>query len=146
MKFSLNNLLNVFGNNKELDENHAVDLTKSIIEEIEAHPFAISKKNVLYGGIDELAGYYYFHTIVVGALKIKTQNGAKLHIEGDGFNLELNSDMEELESDYSKANRTITKLDFEIEKEDIPKIDKTLIKHLTLKVKNKKIDFKIIKD
>jgi len=146
MKFSLNKLLTAFGNNRNLEKNLHVDLTKSIIEEIKETPFAISKKNVMYAGIDELAGYYYFQTVVVGALKIKTINGAKLLIEGDGFNLELKSDMEELESDYSNANRTITKIDFEIEKEDISKIDKTSIRLLNLKIKNKHIEFAIQKD
>ena len=53
--------------------------------------------------------------------------------------------MVELESDFSNvSNRSMTKIDFEIEAEDVPKIVKSKIKSLTLTAKKNKAIFTIV--
>ena len=119
MKFSITKLRAAFGDIRAMEKLHVDTRTEDIINAIENKPFAISDKSVMYAGLDELAGYHYFKTVVVGAFHIKTIKGAQLTINGNDFKLVLNSDMVELESDFSNvSNRSITYIDFEIDAED----------------------------
>ncbi|MDO5981696.1 hypothetical protein [Flavivirga spongiicola] len=147
MRFSLDKLLAAFGNIRATERTHVDNYTEDIINSIKDEAFAISEKNVLYASTKELGGYYYVITITVGSFKIKTMKGAKLSIEGKNFSLDLKSDMDEFESDYSNvSNRFITRIDFQIEKEDVEKFNKVHIKSLQLIAKKHTIDFKTIKN
>ncbi|MDG1729822.1 MAG: hypothetical protein P8K68_04200 [Algibacter sp.] len=142
MKFSLNKIFGALGNtrNKEatLDDNQIKDLINAIDEEA----FAVSEQNILFAKTSELGGYFYVITIIVGSFKIKTNKGATLSLEGNDFDLVLNSDMDEFESDHSNvSNRYMTRIDFQIEKEDVPKFDKKSIKILKLSAKKQEILF-----
>lgn len=145
MKFSITKLRAAFGDKKDQEKLEDGTYTEAIINEVEGVPFAISDTNVMYAGLSELAGYQYFKTINVGTFQVKTHKGAKLTIHGEGFKLELKSDMEELESEFSNvSNRYITRIDFEIDAEDLPKIAKSKIQSLQLAAKKTKIEFTII--
>jgi len=145
MKFSLTKLRAAFGDIRAMEKLHVDTYTEDIINDIENEPFALSETNVMYAGLSELAGYHYLNTVIVGSFNIKTINGAQLKIEGDDFSLQLKSDMVELESDFSNvSNRSMTKIDFEIEAEDVTKIVKSKIKSLTLTAKKNKVVFSII--
>jgi hypothetical protein len=132
---------------KKKTETHSNEVSNemylnAIVESIEQIPFAIANENVCYAGLNELAGYLFFQTIIVGKLKTKTFKGASLKIIGDDFELNLKSDMQELESNSSKIpNRYITPIDFIINESEAKKIDKSKIKTVTLIVKNITIDF-----
>ena len=143
----LNKLKSVIKTDKSGSEEKVIDSSyiENIINEIENEPFAVSQSNVMYAGLSELAGYHYLNTVIVGSFNIKTINGAQLKIEGDDYSLQLKSDMVELESDFSNvSNRSMTKIDFEIEAEDVTKIVKSKIKSLTLTAKKNKAIFTIV--
>lgn len=145
MKFKLDKILAAFGRAPSKEETHVENYTEDIMNSIDEEAFAISEQNVLFSKISELGGYYYVISIVVGTFKIKTKKGAHLSIEGEDFNLILNSDIEEFESDYSnESNRFITRIDFQIEKEDVPKFDKKNIKTLKLSAKKQDVIFTTI--
>ena len=145
MKFSITKLRAAFGDIRAMEKLHVDTRTEDIINAIENKPFAISDKSVMYAGLDELAGYHYFKTVVVGAFHIKTIKGAQLTINGNDFKLVLNSDMVELESDFSNVSkRSITYIDFEIDAEDLPKIEKENIQSIELSAKNNKVVFSIV--
>ena len=147
MKFSIDNILAAFGNIRAMERTHVDNYTEDIINSIEDEAFAVSEENVLYASTKELGGYYYVITIIVGAFKIKTKKGAMLSIEGENFNLDLKSDMEEFESDHSNvSNRFITRIDFQIEKEDTEKFNKARIKSLQLMAKKQTILFNTLKN
>lgn len=140
-----NKLKSSFGNQKERESGIQPSYVEEIINGIENEPFAVSETNVMYAGIGEIAGYKLLQTVVVGTFRIKTFKGAQLKITGTDFELNLNSDMVELESDFSNvSNRSITKIDFEIEANDIPKIVKSRINSLELSAKKEELIFKII--
>ena len=133
-----------FGNPRAMEKLHVDDHTEAIINEIENNPFAISDSNVLYAGLNELGGYYFLQTVIVGTFHIKTVKGAQLKVIGHNFELLLDSDMVELESDHSNvSNRSISKIDFQIEETDAAKIDRSTIKQLVLTYKNENITFSI---
>lgn len=131
-----------FGNPKAMEKLHVDDHTEAIINDIDNDPFAISESNVLYAGLNELGGYYFFQTVIVGTFHIKTKKGIQLKVIGHDFELLLDSDMVELESDHSNvSNRSISKIDFQIEEADATKIDRSTLKQLILASKNEDITF-----
>ena len=133
-----------FGNPKAMEKLHVDDHTEAIINDIDNTPFAISDSNVLYAGLNELGGYYFFQTVIVGTFHIKTVKGAQLKVIGNNFELVLDSDMIELESDHSNvSNRSISKIDFQIEEIDAAKMDRSAIAELILTCKNQDITFSI---
>lgn len=135
MAFSLSKL---FGTS----ESKSTDTVDDIIKDVENKPFGVSQYNVLYGGLNELGGYFFFQTVTVGRLHLKTNNGAKLQFHGEGFQLELNSDMLELESDQSPVKgRSVTKIDFEINEDDIKKLEHAKLTSIQLDIKNQSIQF-----
>lgn len=147
MKFSVDKILAAFGNIRAMERTHIDTYTEDIINSINEKAFAISEENVMYAAAKELGGYYYFKTIVVGKFKIKTFKGATLTVKGHNQELVLNTDMDEFESDFSNiSNRYITNIDFQIEKEDVKKLQPNLLDSLTLKAKKYEITFKPVKD
>jgi hypothetical protein len=145
MKFSLKKLRATLGATKTIDESQTDTYTEDIINDVEGVPFAISKTNVMYAGLSELAGYHYFKTIIIGTFQIKTFNGATLLVNGNDFKLELQSDMVELQSETSNgSDRSITRIDFEIDSADVSKITKASIESMTLSSKKNRIEFSII--
>lgn len=146
MKFSFNKVLASMGSSKALEKTIDENYTKNIIEDIEQTPFAISNSNVLYAGLNELTGYYYFQTVTVGSFKTKTFKGAKLKLIGDNFELDLKSDMDEIKSDFGNTSDiNVTNIDFEIDEKDISKIKKSTIKSIVLTSNKKQEEFSIYK-
>ncbi|WP_298758748.1 hypothetical protein [uncultured Psychroserpens sp.] len=136
-----------FGNPRAMEKLHVDDHTEAIINDIEHDPFAISDKNVLYAGLNELGGYYFFQTVIVGSFHVKTVKGAQLKVIGNDFELNLDSDMVELESDFSNvSNRSISKIDFQIEEKDAAKITNSTLRDVVLKCKKHEITFSVIND
>jgi len=145
MKLFFDKVFAAFGNIRAMERTHVDDFSEDQINlnSLKNEAFAISKLNVLFAETKELGGFYYLKTIIVGAFKIKTIKGATLMIIGTNFELKLKTDMDEFESEYSNgSNRHITRIDFQIEKEDISKIDTSLVKTLDLKTKKHQILFK----
>ena len=131
-----------FGNPKAIEKSHVDDNTEAIINDIDNDPFAVSDSNVFYAGLNELGGYYFFQTVIVGSFHIKTVKGAQLKVIGNDFELLLDSDMIELESDHSDvSNRSISKIDFQIEEADAAKIDRSNMKQVILTCKDEDIKF-----
>jgi hypothetical protein len=134
-----------FGSQKENDSDINPNYVEDIINEIENEPLATSESNVMYAGLGEIAGYHLFQSVIVGTFRIKTFKGAKLKIKGTDFELNLNSDMVELESEFSTVpNRSVTKIDFEIDEKDLPKIKKSNIESLELSAKKERVKFHIV--
>jgi len=125
MKLSLGKIFNKPTLNK--------DNIEAIINDIDDKPLAISDSNVMYAGFGELGGYHFIQIIVLGSLKIKTIKGAQLNITLNDIELSLDSDTSELDSDFTEVSgRLITRIDFQIEKEDIQKIEETKPTRLVL--------------
>ena len=120
------------------------DTVEAIINDVENKPFAVSQHNVLFAGLNELGGYYFFQTVIVGQLSVKSKTGATLTFSGDdNFKLELNSDMPEFESESSNIKgRYITKIDFQIEESDVKHLESATLRSIQLKVKKHDILFR----
>jgi hypothetical protein len=118
------------------------DTIEAIIADVDHTPYGVSTTNVLFAGLNELGGYFFFQTVIVGSFQIKSKNGAALIFKGDNFELTLNADSQEFESDHSDIKgRYITKIDFEIEESDIEALQNAQLNSVLLKVKSKDIEF-----
>lgn len=139
-------LKSAFGTEKSGEKSQNGDSTDAIIKDIEHDAFALSESNVLYAGLNELGGYYFVQTVIVGSFKVKSKKGAQLSINGKKLNLELASDSEEFESDHTDVKgRHITKIDFQIDEKDAAKIDRSNVDELRLTCKGKSFNFQVIK-
>ncbi|MBU2919840.1 hypothetical protein KO504_00670 [Winogradskyella psychrotolerans] len=112
------------------------DTIEAIITDVENKPFGVSENNVLFAGLNELGGYFFFQTVIVGQLNVKSKNGAQLVFSGDNFKLQLEADMPEFESESSDIKgRYVTKIDFQIEEHDVKKLEEATLKSIQIKVK-----------
>lgn len=130
------------GNEKENNQVTDTNYIDTILNHSEDEPVAIADQNVIYAGYAELGGYYFLQTFIVGKLKVKTKNGARLLIVNDDHTLDLKSDMDEFESENMNVfDGYVTRIDFEIEKEAAESIKRSKIKNITLKVKKQTLVF-----
>ncbi|WP_298547291.1 hypothetical protein [uncultured Aquimarina sp.] len=142
LKHSILKVQAALGNVRAMEKLHVDTYTEDIIIKVEGTRFASSELNEIYMDVVELAGYYYIKTIVLGSFHIKTWKGANLLIKGRNFELNLVSDMQEIESDFSNvSNRSVTQIDFIIEEQDIDKIEKSQINKITISSKKKTAHF-----
>ncbi|SEK86630.1 hypothetical protein SAMN04487910_1336 [Aquimarina amphilecti] len=145
LKHSILKVQAALGNVRAMEKLHVDTHTEDIIVKVEGTQFATSQLNEIYMDVVELAGYYYVKTIVLGSFHIKTWKGANLLINGNDFELNLVSDMQEIESDFSNvSNRSITQIDFIIEEKDINKIEQSRINKITISSKKKTAYFENI--
>jgi hypothetical protein len=139
MGFSLSKL---FGSKTSGSLSESTDTIEAIITDVENRPYGVSENNVLFAGLNELGGYYFFQTLIVGQLHVKTKDGANLIFIGEDFELELDCDMPEFESENSDIiGRSVTKIDFQIEESDIKQLENAKLNSIQIKVKKHNILF-----
>lgn len=135
MAFSLSK---IFGS-KTSETNDSVE---AIIKDVENQPYGVSENNVLFAGLNELGGYFFFQTVIVGQLHVKCKTGATLKFIGDNFELKLDSDMPEFESENSSIKgRSITKIDFQVEENDIKTLENATLNSIEIKLKKHNLVF-----
>jgi len=137
MGFSLSKL---FGNKTSITQTN--DTVEAIINDVENKPYGVSENNVLFAGLNELGGYYFFQTVIVGQLHVKSKNGAKLFFIGNNFELQIEADMPEFESESSDIkDRSVTKIDFQVEETDLEQLENAKLKSIQLTIKNQDVLF-----
>ena len=135
-------LSKIFGKKSSETKINHNDTVEAIISDVENNPFGLSEKNVLYAGLNELGGYYFFQTVIVGDLYVKSKVGATLNFNGENFEMQLKSDMPEFESERSSIKgRHVTKIDFQIEEADIKLLEEAKLNSIELNVKKHDILF-----
>lgn len=135
-------LSKLFSSKTSETKSHSGDTIESIISDVENKPFGVSENNVLYAGLNELGGYFFFQTVIVGQLNVKCKTGATLSFKGNNFELQLKDDMPEFESEHSNIKgRYVTKIDFQIEEADIKKLENATLKSIHIKVKKHDLFF-----
>lgn len=141
----MKNIINKLFGNKTAD-NTITDDPQKIMSEIETLPIGISEENVLYGGVVELGGFFLLNSVVIGRFKAKTKNGATLNLTGPNLDLELKSDMDELETELSSVKgRYISNIDFQIDEKDLKFFESPEIEKFVLKIAGENIVFTAFK-
>lgn len=144
MKSLIGKIFKGSGNSSLSEKARQNNSAEDILNSIEEKAFATSEYNVMYGASRELGGYFYFKTIIVGALKVKTKNGAQLKINGKDFSLDLKTEMDEFESEHTSfPTRYMTSIDFQLEEADVSKMDASKINSFELVTKKESIVFTV---
>ena len=94
----------------------------------------------------ELAGFDFLESTILSKTNIKTFKGGKLILKGENDSLTLDSDITEIESDYSNvSNRWMTKVSFVVSKDNIKFIKEKKADEIRFEHKKKAITFKVAK-
>jgi len=105
---------------------------------IDGEKLGESEDMLLYGGFQELNDYYFFEALFISVKTIKSKHGATITFKSKKGNFTLNASMLEFESEYaSPLQRNATQISFDIEKNQIKKIQQGAYESIELKVKKK---------
>ena len=141
----IDKVLGAFGNIKALERTHVDTFTESLITNIAGDKIAESSEGQLWVEFQELAGFDLLETIL-SRVNIKTYKGAKLTLISENEDLILDSDITEIESDYSNvSNRWMTKVSYVVSKENIKFIEEKKANQIRFDYKRKSINFNAIK-
>ncbi|MAM29136.1 MAG: hypothetical protein CMC75_04135 [Flavobacteriaceae bacterium] len=97
-----------------------------------------SEEMLLYGGFQDLNNYYFLETLFLSVESIKSKRGATITFKSEQGEFVLKASMLEFDSEYVKQlERHVTQISFDIEKDQIKKIQSGAYQSIELKVKNK---------
>ncbi len=97
-----------------------------------------SEEMLLYGGFQELNEYYFFEALFISIPAIKSKKGATISFRNKNETITLKASMLEFESEYAKPlQRNATQISFDIEKNQIKKIQIGAYNTIEFKVKKK---------
>lgn len=143
----IDKVLGAFGNIRALERTHVDTYTENLIQNnIEGKKIAESIDGQLWINFQELAGFDFMESTILSRNNIKTFDGAKLILNGENNNLTLESDITEIESDFSNvSNRWMTKVSFVVNQDNITFIKENKASEIKFEYKKKSITFKVIK-
>ena len=142
----IDKVLGAFGNIRALERTHVDTYTENLIENIAGQKIAESVDGQLWVDFQELAGFEFLETTILSTTNIKTYDGGKLILTAENNSLTLDSDITEIESDYSNvSNRWMTKVSYVVSKDDIKYIEEKKADEIRFEYKKKSILFKVIK-
>ena len=109
--------------------------------------FATNDTNEVYLDLEELGGYPYIKTVIIGDFSTKIKRaGCTLTFLFKKDQLTLDSDNTDIESNQiKKAGIYYTEIDFELNEEEAEKIKKNPITEIQYSFKNKVISFSPIR-
>jgi len=142
----IDKVLGAFGNIGALERTHVDTYTENLITNIKGQKIAESVDGQLWADFQELAGFDFLEATILSRANIKTFKGGKLIFSGETTPLTLDSDVTEIESDYSNvSNRWMTKVSFVVTKKEINYIRQKMSTEVRFEYKKKSILFKILK-
>ncbi len=141
----IDKILAALGNIRAMERLHVDTHTENIINNIPGDKIAESKEGQLYTISNELNGYLFLETVIISNIKFKTFSGAQLTFLSSEKNLVIQSDSQEIESDYSNvSNRYITNVSFNITPTQLKQIKNKFFDKVRFDCKKKTITlFKI---
>ena len=111
---------------------------EKLMTTIDGEKLGESEDMLLYGGFQELNDYYFFEALFISVKAMKSKRGATITFKGKNGDLTLNVSLPEFESEYvSKLQRHATQISFDIEKNQIKKIQQGAYESIEFMVKKK---------
>ena len=142
----IDKVLGAFGNIRALERTHVDTFTENLITNIKGDKIAESVDGQLWVEFQELAGFNFLESTILSRENIKTYKGATLTFYSEEEDLVLNSDITEIESDYSNvSNRWMTKVSYVVSKEEIQFIKAKKANKVMFEYKRRSISFQGIK-
>ena len=142
----IDKVLGAFGNIRALERTHVDTFTENLITNIKGDKIAESVDGQLWVEFQELAGFNFLESTILSRENIKTYKGATLTFYSEEEDLVLNSDITEIESDYSNvSSRWMTKISYVVSKEEIQFIKAKKANKVMFEYKRRSISFQGIK-
>ncbi len=134
---------------KKLFKPKQVFNTSEIINQIdykEGTLFAKNDTNKIYIDIEELGGFPYLKTVIIGDTKTKIKrNGCSISFVLNNEEISLNSDNTTVESnEINKSGVFYTPIDFELDEKEVKKIQSNKVNEVKYTFKNNIVTFKTI--
>ena len=108
-------ILAALGNIRAMERLHVDTYTEDKIKNISGIKIAESREGQFWINFQELNGFLFMNSIIIGHLNLKTSRGIKIRLLTKDYEIEIDSDEKEIESDFSNVSNTwITKLSFVI--------------------------------
>ena len=142
----IDKVLGAFGNIRALERTHVDTFTENLITNIKGDKIAESVDGQLWVEFQELAGFNFLEFTILSRENIKTYKGATLTFYSEEEDLVLNSDITEIESDYSNvSSRWMTKISYVVSKDEIQFIKAKKANKVMFEYKRRSISFQGIK-
>ena len=100
--------------------------------------FAKNETNIVYADVEELGGFSYLKTVIIGDTSVKIKRiGCTLLFNFKNDTIKLNSDNTDIESNKIKGtNVYYTEIDFELDESDAKKINSEKVIDIQYNFKN----------
>ena len=131
-------ILAAFGNMRAMERQHVDTYTEEKIKNISGIKIAESKEGQFWVSFQELDGFLFMNATILGHLDLKTFQGIKITLLTIEFEIEIDSDEKEIESNFSNVSNTwITKLSFIIDNKEREIVENGNFEELEYCFKNK---------
>ncbi|WP_432411433.1 hypothetical protein [Rasiella sp. SM2506] len=109
---------------------------EKLMTAVDGEKLGESEEMLLYGGFQELNDYYFFEALFMSRRAFKSKKGATLTFKSKRGDFTLTASMLEFESEYAKPlQRNATQISFDIEKNQIKKIQEGAYESIDFKIK-----------
>lgn len=126
----------IFGSKKAITISNA-EVEKAMTT-VDGKKLGESEEDLLYGGFQELNGYYFFEALLMSVKDVRSKHGATITFKSKKGDFTLSASLLEFESEFARPlQRNATQISFDIEKNQIRKIEKGEYESMELKVKKK---------
>ena len=141
-----NKILAAFGNIRAMERLHIDTHTEEKIKSISGIKIAESKEGQFWVGFQELNGFLFMNSTILGHLSLKTSKGIKITLLTKDYEIEIDSDEKEIESDFSNVSNTwITELSFVVESKEREIIENREFEELEYQLKKQRFSLQVKK-
>ena len=137
-------ILAALGNMRAMEKVHVDTHTEEKIKNISGNKIAESKQGQFWVSFQELNGFLFLNATIITAIDLKTTNGTKITLLTNEYEIEIESDEKEIESNFSNvSNRYITEVSFIIESKEKDIIENKNFEEIEYQLKKGNLRFKM---
>ncbi|MGH1383825.1 hypothetical protein [Kordia sp.] len=135
-------ILAALGNIRAMERLHVDTHTEKKIKNISGIKIAESKQGQIWVSFQELNGFLFMNSTILSHLNLKTIRGTKITILTNDYEIEIDSDEKEIESDFSNVSNTwITKVSFVLDAKEKEIIENRNFEEIEYQLKKGKLKF-----
>ncbi|OCB78351.1 hypothetical protein B0A79_21910 [Flavobacterium piscis] len=135
-------ILAALGNIRAMERLHVDTHTEEKIKNISGIKIAESKQGQFWLNFQELNGFLFMNSTILSHINLKTSRGAKIILLTKEYEIEIDSDEIEIESDFSNVSNTwITKVSFVIDIKEKEIIENRNFEEIEYQFKKEKLRF-----
>ncbi|WP_179367572.1 hypothetical protein [Winogradskyella forsetii] len=139
-------ILAALGNIRAMERLHVDTHTEEKINNISGIKIAESRQGQFWVNFQELNGFLFMNSTILSHFDLKTSRGTKINILTEDYEIEIESDEKEIDSDFSNVSNTwITKVSFVIDPKEREIIEKRNFEEIEYKFKKERLRFLIKK-